>query len=178
MAIQIVPREEERSPIWIDILFYLSLILLVATVSSYFILNHLKQKEEQRYASLQQQISGEKGLKEINMEKEVIDYKKKIDDFSLILNSRLYISQIFPFFEGLIHPNVVLHDFSAEALTGKISFSGTTENFQTLGQQMVIFQNEKLIRETKLTDVFFDNEGNISFDFEITLDPKVLQKNE
>jgi Tfp pilus assembly protein PilN len=175
MAIQIIPKERERPALWLSLLLYLSVFLLVATAGSYFFLINLQQKTEREYMSLEQQLSELKNSKEAVLGQEIADHKKKIDNFFSIFENRLYTSQVLPLIEKLAHPKVFFSILRA-GTDGKITISGATENFQTLGQQMAIFQGEKLVKETTLSNSFLNEAGKTEFVFDLLLDPEVFIK--
>lgn len=176
MAIQLVPRPEEKKPFWVDILFYLSLILVIAAASSYFVLNSLQEKTEKKIQSLNEELVKASASPEAALEKEVLDYQKKIDDFSVLLGSYRYSSQIFPFIESITHPKVSFSSFSAVIDENSIQVSGVADSFRTLGQQLIIFKNEKLIKEVELSGISLAKEDKVSFSFSLILDPIIFTR--
>lgn len=175
MAIQIVPKEREKSPFWLDLAFYLSTILLVAVTASYFVLISLQKKAEKDYKALEQQLSEIRSPEKILLEEKVVKYKTKIDDFSKVFSSRSYITQIFPLIESLTHPKVSFSRLSG-GTDGKVTILGTTDNFQTLSQQIVAFKNNNLVQETNFSNVVTDDEGKVSFGLELILSPEIFIK--
>ena len=162
----------------VNILLYFSLVLLVVVLTSYFILNNFQQKTEKEIQLLDEKLALASASPEAALEREVLNYQKKINDFSFLLASHEYSSQIFPLIESITHPKVAFSDFSLEVSKQSITLSGITDSFQTLGQQLVIFKNEKLIKEAEVSNIAFEKDGRISFDFNLILDPQIFIKNE
>lgn len=178
MVIQIIPKQEEKSSSLKNILFYFSLILLLAVAASYFVLNNSQKKAEKDIQLLDQELAAAAASPEAALEKEVLDYQKKINDFSSLLALHQYSSQIFPFIESITHPKVAFSDFSLEINKGSITLSGITDSFLTLDQQLTILKNEKLVKEVNLSDIAFEKDGRISFNFGLILDSQIFVKTE
>jgi hypothetical protein len=177
MPIQIIPKSEEKQPFWLNFLFYFSLLLVVLAVSSYFLLGHLKNKAEKRYDDLVLQLSQTATGEEKSLEKQIFETKKKVDNFSLLLNNHKYASQAFPLIEKLTHPDVFFSSFQMNVSTGEVMLTGVTENFQTLAQQIAALKGEKDISSLELSGLSSEN-GKISFTLNFILSQEVFNKNE
>jgi hypothetical protein len=178
MPIQIIPRSAEKQPFWLNFLFYFSLLLAISAASSYFILGSMTNKAEKTYDNLVLQLSQTATQQEASLEKQIFDYKKKIDNFSLILNNKRYSSQVFPFIEKMTHPKVSFSSFKLDAVSGEVSLIGKTDNFQTLAQQMAVFKNEKSITKLTLSGLSAEKDGRLSFNLDFILDQGFFKKNE
>jgi hypothetical protein len=178
MVIQLIPRQREGSAVFVNILFYFSLILLIASIASYFILDNLQQKTVKTIESLDAELAIADASPEAATKKIIQDYEKKINDFSFLLAAHKYNSQVFPLIESLTHPKVVFSNFSQDSDKRTIVLSGVTDSFQTLGQQLFIFKNGEFIEEVKLSNIAFKEDGRISFGFDLVLDPKIFIKQE
>ncbi|MFH1401513.1 MAG: hypothetical protein ABIG40_00945 [Parcubacteria group bacterium] len=174
MVIQIIPKQQDKSLSLEKILLYFSLILLAVILAGYFILNNFQQKTEKDIQLLDEKLAAADASPEAVLEKEVLSYQKKIDDFSSLLASHKYNSQIFPLIESITHPKVVFSDFSLEAGKSSVVLSGITDSFLSLDQQLTIFKNEKLIKEVRVSNISFEEDGRISFNFDFVLDPQIF----
>ncbi|MFH1894359.1 MAG: hypothetical protein ABH813_00415 [Patescibacteria group bacterium] len=174
MVIQIIPKRQEKLSVLANILLCFSLVLLAAVSASYFILNNSQQKTEKEIQLLDEKLALASASPEASLEKEVLNYQKKINDFSSLLASHKYSSQIFPLIESATHPKITFSKFSLEVNGQNIALSGTTDSFQTLGQQLIIFKNEKLIKEAKVSNIAFEKDGKISFNFDLILAPQIF----
>jgi len=174
MAIEIIPKEAKKFPLWQNILFYFSLVLLLASLSGFFVLNYFQKKSQATLDDLRKTI--EKGFtaEEKTLEKELLSYQKKIEDFSTLFLDYRLTSKLFGFFEKLIHPKVFFTDFSLDPKLNKLSLSGQTENFETLGQQILIFQKEEKIKSLDLKEIGISKEGKIEFSLDISFIPLVF----
>ncbi|MFH1036848.1 MAG: hypothetical protein V1756_02195 [Patescibacteria group bacterium] len=177
MTIQIVPRPVEKEPIWLNVLFYLSIFLVVAAISVFFVINGLQNREEKNFQLLEGSLAQANSSPEAALEKEVLAIKRKIDDFSSLVGGYEYSSNVFGFLEGITLPKVFFSSFNLTADTHEIEVGGTTDSFQTVGQQLIVFKNEKLIKNVVLSNMGFSKEG-VAFSFNLILDPKIFQKTE
>lgn len=185
MAIEIVPKPALKIPFSLNILFFLFLILLLSTISGYFVLLYLEKKASSRIEELGSQITSAKTSEEIYFENEIKIKKKKIEDFSKLVSEHKFSSKFFGFseepfsetknFGKLIHPKVQISSFSLNIKDSKVNISGLTENFTSLEQQFMIFQKEPLIKEVNLSGISPTAEGKINFNFDISFDPGFLK---
>jgi len=178
MVIQIIPKQRERSSFLANTLFYFSLILLLSVAVSYFVLNNFQQKAENDIGLLEAQLAAAEASPEAVLEKEVLNYQKKINDFSSLLSSHRYSSQIFPLIESVTHPKVVFSDFSLELAKGIVTLSGITDSFQTLDQQLTILKGEKLIKTAEVSDIVLEEDGRISFNLNLVPNQQIFIQTE
>jgi len=174
MPIQIIPKEAAKLPLWQNILFYLSIALLLAFISGYSFLIYQTKKLDLALKDLETTLAKETTPQQISLEKEILDYKKKIEDFAPLITAHRLSSKFFGFFEKITHPKVFFSDLKIDIMGNKAGLSGQTESFQTLGQQILIFQKEELIKNVQLSKVQIGKEGKIEFSLEIFLDPKLF----
>lgn len=176
MVIQIIPKQQEKSFSILNVLFYLSLVLLFASMIAYFVLFYFLKNTEEKISSLDEQIAAAAASPEAAVSQELILYQGKINNFSSLMSAHKYSSQVFPLIESLVHPKVSFSSFSFDMETRIVTVSGKTDNFLTLGQQTDILKGEKLIQNVELSDISFDEDGKVSFAFELVLDPQVFIK--
>ncbi|MDD5145526.1 MAG: hypothetical protein PHF44_01665 [Candidatus Pacebacteria bacterium] len=173
MAIQ-VPKTDVKIPSWINILLYASIILLAVTLLSYAAFSFLI-------------IQGNKSLKVVNdglvktqdemaLENEVWGYKEKIDNFAILLKNHLLNSNLFSLFEKVSHPKIWISELDLKSKEGKIEFSGVSDDFKSLGQQLLILEKEDSFRGVNLTNVSFGKKEEIEFTFGSLLNPKLFKK--
>ncbi|GAI13015.1 unnamed protein product, partial [marine sediment metagenome] len=70
------------------------------------ILDDFQKKSLAALQNLEDTIAEEKTPQKIALEKEILSYQKKINDFSLILDHHLLPSKIFRFLEKTSHPRI------------------------------------------------------------------------
>lgn len=180
MAIQITPQKETaiNKTLWVTILFYFSIILFIASVVSYFVFDHFVVQHSKTLIGIGMDIE-QAGTKEEKIkEKELLKTQGHIKNFSKLLDDHKFVSIFFAEFEQWCHPqvwfssiNLNINDFSADLV-------GQTDNFQTLGQQMLFLKNHELIKNTSLSNIQMGESGKIGFNLSISFSPQVFKPEE
>lgn len=174
--IEIIPRPTQKLPTWQNILFYLSMILLVAAISLYFVFDHLQKKSATTIQDLQDMISQEKTSEEVSLEKEVSGYQKKIQDFSQLLSKHLYSSNFFDFIEENCHPKVWFSQINLNPGQAEVNLLGEAESFTVIGQQIMILQSSPLVKNVALPQMAIGKKGRVDFSLNITLNQAVFNE--
>lgn len=174
--VEIIPKPTQKLPAWQNILFYLSIVVLLAVVLTFFILNRSFKRTEVSLKNLEETLSREKTPAEVNLEKETIVWQKKIKDFSQILEQHLYPSKAFDFLGEISHPKAWFKQFNLDLKESKIVVSGETESFTTLGQQLLILEGKPLIKNFTLSSLSIGKKGKVDFTLNISLDAQAFKK--
>jgi hypothetical protein len=173
--VEIIPKPVTELPLWQKVLFYFSVLLLIASILAFFLLNRSFEKAESELQSLEETLSREKTQEEKDLEREVFGYQEKIEDFSELSKLHLYPSKFFNFFQELCHPQIWFSEFLLNLEDFNLSISGETENFSILGQQILIFQQEEKIKNTDLSEVSIGKEGKVNFTLDLYLKPEIFK---
>jgi len=173
--VEIIPKPIAELPTWQKGLFYFSILLLIGSVLTFFILNRSFERAELELKNLEETLLKEKTQEEIALEKEVFNYQKNIEDFSKLSKLHLYPSKFFDFFQNLCHPQVWFSKFLLNLKDFNLSISGETENFSILGQQILIFQQQEKILKADLSEVSIGKEGKVNFTLNLLLSPEILK---
>jgi hypothetical protein len=165
--VEIIPKSFEEIPAWQRILLYFLIFLIIAIIIGYFLLGDLQKKSEDYLSSLEQRLSEEGAPQIANLEEEILGYKKRIEDFSLLFENHILSKKFFEFIEEKTHPKVF---FSENILTPEnlsVKFFGLTDSFLSLGQQLAIFREDELVKDVTLSDVSIGKKGGVEFNLNI-----------
>jgi len=173
--VEIIPKPQVKSPPWINILFYSSLVLLIITVLSIFIINQLQKSAFDVSQKLGEELKKVKSPERFDSANKLIGYQKKISDFSYLIQNHKLTSKLFTLLEKLSHPKVQFTNFNLQVDKTKVVLNGETDNFLSLGQQFLIFRAEPLIKEVNLSTVSIGDNGRIGFSFEITPSSEIFK---
>jgi len=173
--VEIIPKPAPKLPWWQNFLLYFSIVLFLLSLSSYFILSHSLKKTSQVLQNLEETLVRGKTSSEIVLETEVFGYQKKIADFAQLVKGHKKTSKFFEFLEKISHPKVWFKKISLSPEDFQAVVSGESETFQTLGQQLLIFKEEPLIKNLNLSKIAIGKEGRVNFILNLTLDPKVFK---
>lgn len=178
--VEIIPKPTIKAPLGLNILLYFSIVLLIIAVLSIFVLDRLIKNSTDTLDNLKAAI-GKTTPEETALRKEISDQERKLNDFSSLLDNHRKISKSFSFLENLSHPKAWFSSFSADPNQSLVRVSGLTESFQTLGEQLIIFQNpplpeqKKLIKSVALSEISIGEGGKIGFTFTLSLDPQIFK---
>ena len=106
MAIEIIPKPTVKIPPWQNFLLYFCLLLLIVSLIGYFMVNRLLNTERAALQKVSESLAQPKSPEEEALESRVLDYQKRVQDFSKLIDEHRYSSKVFPFFEKLCHPRV------------------------------------------------------------------------
>lgn len=173
MPIDIIPKPPEEEPILLNILFYISIGLLISAILIYFLLGYLQRNVNEILEERKSQLQIIQTPEEQELEKDVLRYQKKIDDFAIIFRRHKTNSNVFPFLEEITHPEVRFSDFSLTKPS--VTLSGIAESFTVMDQQLSIFRENPKILDTNLSQILLDKDGRISFNFTLTLSPEIFK---
>jgi len=81
---------------------------------------------------------------------------------------------VFEIIEENSHPQVWFSQLNLEAKQGKVILGGQTQSFETLGQQLLIFQNAEKIKEVTLSSVSINKLGKIEFSFSLVFGKEII----
>jgi len=171
---EIIPKKTPQIPQWLNYLFYLSVILLILVVAAIFVLDNYINKSKEALSGLDEAIKSERTQERLALEKEVQTYARKIEDFSKIISQHLENSGVFVFLQSNCHPQVWFSQFTLDSLGNKIGLDGKSKSFKSLGQQILIFQEEKLVKSVNLEKVSLNKEGGVDFSLSLILDPQIF----
>ena len=155
-------------------MLYFSIALLLASVAGIFTFRYLKNKAATSLSAVEQQINSAKAGRE-TLEQEVLRYKQKIDDFSLLFNNHKAPLNFFPFLEKACHPKAQFTELTFSINDAKTSLSGITESFEALEQQINILEKQEQVKEVYLTKIGMAKEGGADFVLNISLNPSIFK---
>jgi hypothetical protein len=170
--IEIIPRKAAPLPLWLKILFYILITLLLTVILSYFILGHFQKKSLTALQNLEEEILEEKTPQKIVLEKEILSYQKKINDFALVLDHHLLSSKFFRFLEKTSHPRIWFSKINLNPGEALAIVSGRAETFLVLGQQLQILKSESPVKNASLAKISLGKKGEIEFTLTLSFDPK------
>lgn len=170
--VTIIPKTPQNISLMQPFLLYVSIGLLIAVFSAYFLLDHFENRAAQSSEDLEEKI-GQVGDKE--MEREVLAASGKVKDFSLLLAGHRKPSGFFDFLEKITHPNVGFLELELFPPTLEAKMIGFADNFRSVGQQIYIFQEQELIEEVKIKGLSLGSMGEATFSLELVLSPKLFK---
>jgi hypothetical protein len=167
----VIPKYSQREPTF---LLYLSVLLLIFSVFSYFLLFGLEKKAEATIKTVEEKLK-EKKPEEISLlEGEVQNWERKIKDFTPLLENHKFPSQFFSFFQEKILPQVFIKSFDLDFENLKVELVGETEGFNTLGQQIMVLEKEPKISNLEIENLGLTKDQKVEFKLKFNFDKEIL----
>lgn len=176
MAIDIIPKEAQKIPLWQSAAFYFSIFLAIAAVAGYFLNNDNLKKSNDKSDELKKEIGRGKTEDQIALEKKVFGYKYKIEILDELLDSRLMSLNFFDFLEKNTRPEIWLLEVKIDPQKFRATISGEGESFQTVGQQIAIFKNSQNITDLKVDNIAISKSGKIDFNITLSFNDQFFKK--
>jgi len=173
--VEIIPKQIEKAPFWQEVLLYISIVLLAVIILVCSILSYSYKKSLVTISDLEVALGNERTPEKIILEKEVVGWEKKINDFAVLGGNHYFVSKFFAVIEENCHPRVWFSKLNLDSLSNSFSVSGSTDNFASLGQQLIIFKNNPIFKTVTLSQVSINKSGQVEFGLNIILDPKVFK---
>ncbi len=175
MAIEIIPKKVKAKLPVVNILFYLSLILLIISVLGYFILGYFQKNSARTLQNIENIISQKETPEVKALEKRIFGYQKKIEIVDSLLTSHQLSRNFFSFLENLSYPKIFFSKLNLDVGKLQASISGQAESFESLGQQLSIFRRGEFVKDVNLTEVSIGKEGEIKFSIELSFDSQMFK---
>jgi hypothetical protein len=159
---------------WMDVIFYFVISLLIASVLSYliFLIKNNMQREDIKKEIAALQTVGTGQQKEY--EKEVVDYRKKINDFSSLFKNHQFASNVFAFMQAQTMPNVWFKQFGLDEKNSAVQLSGESDDMDAFSRQVASFEKNKYIKSIGTLNSSLGQTAKINFNINLVLDPSIF----
>lgn len=176
MAFNVVGWAKSHGSVLVDMVFYFMCALFAAMILSFLILAYKTSILHQNIGTLNEKILVYASEEQKASEKEVLFYKKKIDDFATIINNHNISSNIFSFIEENTLPNVWFLSFNVLQAKGEISLLGESENMEALSNQVRIFEsNKNYVNSINVFNSQITQQGTVRFTLAIALNQDIFK---
>ena len=157
---------------------YIVFGLVAVVVLAYIVLSYLENNASKTMENLQERIAQVGTKDEKVLEAQVLLDKEKIDDFSKLFADHQRVSNFLKFLEENSHPEIWFNKLILNSEDSEVVLAGETANFETLGQQIVIFQSQELVKNVEISDLSLGKNGRATFTFTLSLDQEIFKNNE
>ncbi len=174
-----LPSPLKSRSFWISFAFYFCLVLLVISILLYAFFLFRSAVQNQTISDLENKIATYGTEEQKASEKQVLDYKKKIDDFAALVDNHKISSNIFSFIESKTMPNTWFLNFDMSESANEIRLTGETESMEALSRQVQTFEESKnYVKSISVLSSQANFANKISFTLSLELDPKVFNYND
>jgi len=169
----------DKKYITVDYAFYISSILLAAVVFGYFIFNFEVQLKNQKIETINSKSLNLSAGEGQTLNKKLLAYKNKIDDFAVILENHKITSNVLDFMEKNTLSNIWFSSFNMKGEVYEINLSGESANMEALSQQVKVFEeNLDYVKDISVLDSQSNSSGKINFTISLSLDPEIFNYTE
>src|SRR3989344_22634 len=134
---------KNRETWWVDAIFYMAGALLAIAIFCYCILAIKIYFQRQQIAAINEKISQYGTPQDKEREKNVLGYKKNIDDFLFILGKHALSSNILVFIENNTLPEVWFSNFNMSEAINELRLSGEAKDMEALSRQLLVFEQSR-----------------------------------
>lgn len=159
----------------VNAVFYFSFALLAASIICFFIFNAKISSLQGELAKAQQMTASMGTPAQKDLEKQVFNYQKKIDDFAIILGNHKISSNVFSLLESLTFPNVWFYSVSVSNDANTVQLSGEAETQDILTRQLSIFEGSEFINSVSNLSSGITDSGRIKFNLNLNVDPSIYK---
>ncbi len=159
---------------WMDVIFYFVMSLLVATIICYLIFlikNSIQRLDIQKEINSLQTVGTDQQKEH---ETEVIEYQKKINDFSDLFKNHGFASQVFYFMQQETRPNVWFDRFDLQQKEATVDLSGQADDNEAFSRQIDVFEKSEYIKSIDILNSSLTESSGIKFNLSLSLDPKIF----
>lgn len=176
--VQVIPRKTVQQGSFIrKALPWFSLLLIVLVLGAYFLFDYQGKKTENLLEEKKQEIARNQAPEQIELEKRVLGFQKRIDDVILLLKAKEKTSDSLKFLETYVHPKIYFNNLSIDFESRTLIIDGSSNDFTSLGQQIFAFQKDPFIEKVELSSVGLSDQGDVKFSIELFLPHKIKDTN-
>lgn len=171
MAVTIIPKQKlEYSP-WTQVFFFGSILFLLAVIGGFFLTLQLQGRVQKALEKIQGVLAQGKTPEEASLEQSVFRYRDKFNHVAQLAAERRDVRPVFEFLEAYTHPRVVFTTVDVEPGLATLKLVGATQDFKTLQEQMIIFQNREELAGLTLSSIVLGERGQVIFQLEMVFKP-------
>jgi Tfp pilus assembly protein PilN len=171
--IKIIPKPKPETPFYVNLLFWVALILIPLLGGGYLYLNSKLSSLQDKKVQLESELSYTK--EEKKLEEEVSKTALAIRDFANLLEEHLFPSKFFEFLNSISHPKVQFLSLQLDNEIYQATLSGKADNFKKLGEQILILKKNENIKGLTLYNIFLDREGKVNFSLSFNFDENLVK---
>ena len=147
----------------------------MAVVGGFFALTYLTGKLQAQYNDINGQLTQQETSDQKTLESTVLNYKRRLDDFSEILNKHAALSRFFAAVEPIVYPTVSFDSMDLNSVDKTVTIIGKADTFESLAKQVTIFKNATAVFEKiDLSKVSLGPDGKINFSFKADIQPDAI----
>jgi len=172
-AFSIIPKAKEIEPTWVVITFWSLMGFLVLLLAPILIFQRQTTVLAQKKVAVE--IETEQIVKNnTELSQRMVLVSRRLNDFSQLLKNHRLNSGIFAFLSAICHPRAQFTGLSIDENGTRLTLGMKTENFKTLGEQLLILKSNPQISNVSFSGLSIDKEGKIICSLSFDIDSKII----
>lgn len=172
--VKIIPKPKPKISVFVNLLFWFSLILLIVLGGLYFLLQNQISSLAEEKEKIEEDMTLSPSQEELKKEMQLVS--NKISDFSEIFEGHKITSNFFKFLKIYCHPKVQFMSLRIDSKQTNADLQGETENFRTLGEQILILKQVDFIKGLQVSNISLTQTGKVSFSLTFTFSEELIKK--
>ncbi|MGA2418061.1 MAG: DUF5018 domain-containing protein [Candidatus Staskawiczbacteria bacterium] len=159
---------------WMDVIFYFAVSLLVATVLCYLIFltkNSFQRQDIQKETVALHTVGTDQQKAQ---EKDVINYRNKINDFTALFQNHEFASNAFAFMQTQTMPNIWFKQFTLDEKNSVVQLSGEADNMDAFSRQVATFEKNQYVKSVGTLNSSLGQSTKIEFNIDLALDQNIF----
>ncbi len=176
--IEIIPQARASRPGWVNVILVAALVFLLIAVAGQFIFGAMSAGVRRDIEEASRRIKELSSPDRVALEKAVLDYQTQFANFSDTLAKRYLASRVLGLLEETAHPGILYRSLNIDLEQASIQAKAEAANYQAIGEQLLVFNNEKRISRVETENYDRNKEGQIIFDLMLNFNPDIIISNE
>jgi len=172
-SFSIIPKPKEEEPTWVAAIFWSLVALLVVLVVPILIfqgqINGLAKKKAALQAEESKLVADNAGL----VQRMTLVFRR-LNDFSQLLGEHRFNSNLFVFLGTICHRRAQFTGLAISDASNHLTIGLKTENFKTLGEQLLILKSNPQVSNSKFSGLAIDKDGKIVGMLDFDFDRKII----
>ncbi|HZX49952.1 MAG TPA: hypothetical protein VFE94_02250 [Candidatus Paceibacterota bacterium] len=165
MAIELIPRREEKPVFGRPFFLIISTVVFVGVAAGVLVLEQLASAKKDELNSLQRTFVQDTRPQEEELARQLQEYRAKIENLRLALDQRQDVLWLFEFLEDTLHPDVFLTEFE-NMRENSFVFQGEAVNAFVLEQQRLVWEGQEGMQSVELKEIELLSSGRVEFQVE------------
>ncbi|OGZ68377.1 MAG: hypothetical protein A3D44_01770 [Candidatus Staskawiczbacteria bacterium RIFCSPHIGHO2_02_FULL_42_22] len=168
---QQIHQTKTTASFWIDFLFYFVCYLLAVAVICFAIFSLKAYFLHQNINDLDQKIAAAGTSTQKQEEKDLITYKKRVEDFTSLINGHTISLNIFNFIEQKTLPSVWFSAFDVSQAKNEFTLAGQAKDMKALSNQVKIFEESTAeVKNVSVLNSQVSGNGSVTFVINMVLE--------
>jgi hypothetical protein len=159
---------------WMDVIFYFVISMLVAAVLCYVIFLTKNSFQAVDIAKETEALKTVGTKMQLDQEKSVISYQKKIVDFTELLKNHEFASNVFAFVQAQTMPNVWFKQFNLDEKNNGVQLSGEADSLDAFSRQVLTFEGNEYVKDIGTLNSSLGESSRTIFNINLVLDQSIF----